>query len=412
MTTTLRGLAALCACFLGCAPVEETAVVGDAIIDGKPVPENEYQAAVFISAVGSACTGAKVGPRQVLTAAHCVEGASSQELAAGFQSGQKILLIYANEIANRGERQVEIEVEQTWIHPRYTGTHHGGIDTPDVALIVAKEWIPYIPSGYIDSRSVEDSNLITIMGYGYESSSAAWDLPWAGDQPPGRLMAADTVAKVPAVALVSRTTHFATDSWFGAAIAPGDSGGPVFRGDGIVGVNCCSKIGSDWYTRLSNEGDFGVASWLKNLGANVDDPTLSSDVPQCAPNQTLGSAPGSEPIESTPCGDLHPGEKLPRGAARRSCDGRFELVMQDDGNLVLYQIGVGPLWGTATDGTNAEHAIMQSDGNLVVYAPQGVPLWGSGTQGYPCSRLVVQDDGNLVIYAGNAPLWSSNTCCR
>jgi hypothetical protein len=113
------------------------------------------------------------------------------------------------------------------------------------------------------------------------------------------------------------------------------------------------------------------------------------------------------------CGVLWPGQWLGRGGSRASCDGRFTLVMQDDGNVVLYQNGVGALWHTSTHGTRASSAVMQEDGNFVVYDDAGTPLWHTGTHRNDGSVLVVQDDGNLVIYspAGGA-LWASHTCCR
>lgn len=87
-----------------------------------------------------------------------------------------------------------------------------------------------------------------------------------------------------------------------------------------------------------------------------------------------------------------------------SCDGRFELVMQGDGNLVLYQ-GNTALWHSQTHGQPGHVAVMQNDGNLVVYTEDLQPLWNSGTYGHPGSVLRLQDDGNLVIYDGATPLW-------
>jgi Peptidase family M23 len=95
-----------------------------------------------------------------------------------------------------------------------------------------------------------------------------------------------------------------------------------------------------------------------------------------------------------------------------SCDGRFTLVQQDDGNLVLYQNGVAALWSTETHGYSGAFTAFQDDGNLVVYSSGGSALWSSGTQGHPDAVLVVQDDGNLVIYDGWTALWNSGTCCR
>jgi hypothetical protein len=37
-------------------------------------------------------------------------------------------------------------------------------------------------------------------------------------------------------------------------------------------------------------------------------------------------------------------------------------------------------------------------------------VWASGTDGHPGSHLVVQDDGNLVIYAPDGrPVWATGT---
>ncbi len=118
------------------------------------------------------------------------------------------------------------------------------------------------------------------------------------------------------------------------------------------------------------------------------------------------------PGDEDECGYLLQGDELVRGDARQSCDGRFVLIMQHDGNLVLYQ-GHEPLWATGTDRTAASRAIMQHDGNLVVYDGAGRPLWASNTDGHAESIAIVQDDGNFVVYDANAkPVWASNTCCR
>jgi len=51
-----------------------------------------------------------------------------------------------------------------------------------------------------------------------------------------------------------------------------------------------------------------------------------------------------------------------------------------------------------TAGINAGHVIMQTDGNLVVYDAQGRDHWSTGTPGHASAYLVVQPDGNLVVY--------------
>jgi hypothetical protein len=90
---------------------------------------------------------------------------------------------------------------------------------------------------------------------------------------------------------------------------------------------------------------------------------------------------------------------------------RTKLIMQSDGNLVLYRQDNGKaLWASNTWDRPVTHAIMQTDGNFVCYDANGRPYWATGTNGHPGAYVLLQDDGNLVVYnSGNAPLWASNT---
>ncbi|MHB8875613.1 MAG: M23 family metallopeptidase [Myxococcaceae bacterium] len=123
-------------------------------------------------------------------------------------------------------------------------------------------------------------------------------------------------------------------------------------------------------------------------------------------------APPPAPAPAPGCGMLVPGQSLSRGQAKGSCDGRFVLAMQTDGNLVLYQNGQA-LWHTHTYGTAASVVVMQGDGNLVLYDGSGRAYWSSGTYGHANAFTAIQNDGNLVVYsASHQALWSSHTCCR
>lgn len=84
----------------------------------------------------------------------------------------------------------------------------------------------------------------------------------------------------------------------------------------------------------------------------------------------------------------------------------FRLVMQPDGNLVLYNSAGAPLWNSGTWGNPGAFLTLQEDGNMVIYPSSGRPLWASMTFG-PDNMLVVQDDRNLVIYSGDGQVkWS------
>ncbi len=100
---------------------------------------------------------------------------------------------------------------------------------------------------------------------------------------------------------------------------------------------------------------------------------------------------------------LYPGQSID------TADRRFHLIMQADGNLVLYS-PTHALWSTGTDGKSVSFLAMQLDGNLVLYDNNGRPLWYSHTAGYPGLRLVIQQDGNLVLYNNaNRPYWNTAT---
>jgi YD repeat-containing protein len=99
--------------------------------------------------------------------------------------------------------------------------------------------------------------------------------------------------------------------------------------------------------------------------------------------------------------------QLGPGQSIQSADGRFQLVMQGDGNLVLYQ-GSQALWVTPGTWGTTNTAAFQTDGNFVVYGPSG-PLWASSTYA-PGAEIALQNDGNLVIYAMNgSAVWASGT---
>jgi hypothetical protein len=122
--------------------------------------------------------------------------------------------------------------------------------------------------------------------------------------------------------------------------------------------------------------------------------------------------PPTEPVAQGD--DMLPGEVLNPNQSISSANGRYTLVYQLDANLVLYKNydfqNPRSLWLSATYGKPIEVCIIQNDGNLVIYDPDGRPLWASNTAGNPGSRLVVQDDGNVVIYKPDwTPVWATNT---
>ena len=85
------------------------------------------------------------------------------------------------------------------------------------------------------------------------------------------------------------------------------------------------------------------------------------------------------------------------------------LVMQPDGDSSCSSPGPEKLWSSGTAGKGATHAQMRAGGNLVLVGHRAT-VWDTKTSGHRGARLVVQDDGNLVVYgADNSIVWQSGT---
>lgn len=96
-----------------------------------------------------------------------------------------------------------------------------------------------------------------------------------------------------------------------------------------------------------------------------------------------------------------------------SQNGQYQLILQPDGNLVLYKTaGHIPIWESETQGKGVTKAVLQSDGNFVLLAG-AVPVWSTQSSSGGASQvsLQIQDDGNLVLWdvLKNKAIWASNT---
>jgi hypothetical protein len=114
---------------------------------------------------------------------------------------------------------------------------------------------------------------------------------------------------------------------------------------------------------------------------------------------------------STSADTLNPGATMTAGQYLTTANGQYKLVMQGDGNLVLYTANLSrALWASNTANHPGARVVMQGDGNLVIYGPSNEVLFASNTAGRPGASLVAQTDGNVVIYSSeHQPLWASNT---
>lgn len=198
---------------------------------------------------------------------------------------------------------------------------------------------------------------------------------------------------------------------------------------GIFGDSGGSQAQFSFGTRFTqllqvNDGSGDRPGCLKNDGTTGETSNLT--LGKCETGTGGGLFPHikftlsdkfSPPPPPTKCGKIFQNQGLTPGHVWASCDDRFTLDMQTDGNLVLYdgpirEQGADALWCTGTQGQDAAFVIMQDDGNLVLYNTSKQAIWASGTNGDGGAFLAIQNDGNLVIYFDGPAVWGSGTCCH
>jgi lambda family phage minor tail protein L len=113
------------------------------------------------------------------------------------------------------------------------------------------------------------------------------------------------------------------------------------------------------------------------------------------------------------------GQILTSGNELIANSGHYRLVMQSDGNLVIYDRDFAPRWATNTDGNGPSTLYHQGDSNITIRRNgDGVVTYSSDTftggvnnpSGLVSDRLVIQDDGNFALYAANGTaIWATGT---
>ena len=188
-------------------------------------------------------------------------------------------------------------------------------------------------------------------------------------------------------------------------------GGPVFntgtftRGSTLIMQSDGNLViyGPDgrWQWQSGTSGNPGATATLTPQGLKITS-TSGTVLFSSATSPGIRNAPpvAAQPT-STPVTALNAGQSV------TSPNGKHRLVMQGDGNLVVYNTATGrATWNSGTAGNPGARFAVQGDGNLVIYRANGTVAWNAGTHGNPGTRLVLQDDGNLVLYrANNTPLW-------
>jgi subtilisin family serine protease len=117
-----------------------------------------------------------------------------------------------------------------------------------------------------------------------------------------------------------------------------------------------------------------------------------------SPNRMLFVAHPTPPAPAPGPDHLIRGQALTAGQQLVSGNGLYRLVMQGDGNLVLYNQINQALWHLGTFGNPGAFLVFQGDGNVVLYRANGTPLWQTVSYGTAANNFLVQNDSNIVLY--------------
>ncbi len=99
------------------------------------------------------------------------------------------------------------------------------------------------------------------------------------------------------------------------------------------------------------------------------------------------------------------GQQLAAGDALLSENGYYQVAYQASGNLVLVDTRTrATLWSTNTANTTPGQLLMLEDGNLVLHDAGARPIWMSNTSGSPGAHFAIENDGNFVIYDADGKL--------
>lgn len=164
----------------------------------------------------------------------------------------------------------------------------------------------------------------------------------------------------------------------------------------------------DYAKPLWNTNGTGAAEARVQNDGNLVVYRLSDKAATWASRTTQRTAPAQV---TTPTSTLTSGRALYRGGRMiTSPNGSYSaFVRPTTGELVVKRTGGPIVWTTGAK--KSDWLVLQADGNLVLYNSNGAPVWASGTAGKGTSRLVMQNDGNLVLYrtsTGKAT-WSSKS---
>jgi hypothetical protein len=273
---------------------------GAALVDARLAALGELAAVVRID---SDCTASKIGPRLLLTAAHCIRDAKG-DVKLSYVAGREIPVLVRMPDGKTNEVRAAIEFAK--VHPRVKelcsvadcngSAANAKRDAPDVAVIKTTKELVGVALMPIDGRPTAPGETVIETGFG--CTDGAFSRKGDDDQlRTGPTTVVDANATVHEGSPVNAaeaadlanvyvyTAGPAMKQNTGAGLCPGDSGGPLVRlGDrgrlSVIGVNASytfrylkddpvGRAVTNWHARVDRSARYDVLAWLKAQGATI-----------------------------------------------------------------------------------------------------------------------------------------------
>jgi len=263
------------------------------------------------------CTATRVGPRHILTAAHCVMNTKTKEIESTYSRGQFLSITQSVDDINADWST--ISVGRVWVHPSYYAAFRLGCSwsltctrdygASDVAIIETMNDMPStISSARVGTSRYEAAGYqrrVFVTGYGCQGGIGGWG-GWDGGWDAKARSIGFSVAPIEPISSINNYGPVLSNAQFGpfgasyfitpgashpngqASLCPGDSGGPVllsrsvypggpaYHTNVVIGVNADytfadRKNGTplistfNIHTRLSNDAPNYVGGWLQTI---------------------------------------------------------------------------------------------------------------------------------------------------
>jgi secreted trypsin-like serine protease len=175
------------------------------------------QVVMVLSKRGTTCSGTVIAPDVILTAGHCVLCRKSGSAKNCVLASDKLAIAY-----NEQGSPVLQQVKRVSAHPRAFSDLHRSIDIAMIELAqpLPKRFVP-VPLADANMSYIEGSDIL-LAGYGFQRNK--------DPKSAGTLRSASALVLSPQTRRIIRVGR--TDSPDSLRICVGDSGGPVFTGDG------------------------------------------------------------------------------------------------------------------------------------------------------------------------------------